>query len=127
MRAILLTAVLTTVVLLSGCAGGTVRPSGKILRNGQPVQLSDKGVIVLNFLPESGDKLGVTYAADTKPDGTFTITGPERKGIPPGKYKVAVELYDPYPTTDLLKGKYAPGATTLTAEVGSGEVVVDVK
>jgi hypothetical protein len=112
--------------LFLGCGPGVVQPNGKIVKGGQPVKVSDKGVIVLNFVPAEGGKEGASYSADTKPDGTFKIIGSDGKGIPPGKYKVAVQLFDPYPSNDLLKGKYAMGKTELTVDVGKEDVVIDV-
>jgi hypothetical protein len=110
--------------LACGC-GGKSKVNGKIVKDGQPFTLGEKGVFVLSFTSEDGaDK--TVYNATTKPDGTFTILGPESKGIPSGKYKVNLTAMDPYPTTDKLAGKYAPGKSTLVVEVGRGDVVIDV-
>jgi len=112
--------------LLTGCGSGGRQVKGKIVKGVEPFTVSEKGVFVLSFLPE-GDGKGVVYNATTNKDGTFTIVGPENKGIPPGKYKVQLTAMDPYPTTDLLKGKYAPGKSTMVVDVGSsGDVVIDV-
>jgi len=118
---------LLAAVLLTGCGPSKVKPKGKIVQGGQPVTVSDKGVIVLSFVPTAGD--ATAYNATTERDGTFTIVGPEGKGIPTGKYKVQVQAMDPYAPgggTDKLGGKFAPGQSKLEVEVGRGEVVVDV-
>jgi len=129
MRTRLLSAVLLllTVCLVSGC-GGRKQVKGKIVSGGQPYTVSDKGVFILSFVPEGGSDTTV-YNATTEKDGTFTIKGPEGKGIPSGKYKVQLQAMDPYAPgggTDKLGGKYAPGKSTLAVDVGSGELVVDV-
>jgi len=118
--------VLGVACLATGCAGN-VKPNGKIVKGGQPFALGEKtGVFVLAFIPTSGDTSKM-YNATTKHDGTFTIVGPENKGIPPGKYKVQLQAMDPYPSKDILGGKYAQGASSpLEVDVGKGEVIVDV-
>ena len=124
MRNSLCSLLLVAVCLVCGCSG-KAKVNGKIVKGGEPFTVSEKGgVFVLSFTPESGDK--TTYNATTKPDGTFTILGPEGKGIPPGKYVVNLTAMDPYPTTDKLAGKYAPGQSKLVVEIGKGEVVIDV-
>jgi len=129
MRTRLLSTVLLllAVCLISGC-GGRKQVKGKIVSGGQPVTVSEKGRIILSFVSEGGSDTTV-YNADTKNDGTFTIIGPENKGIPPGKYKVQVQALDPYSSsggTDKFGGKYAPGKSTLVVDVGSGELTIDV-
>ena len=116
------------ILAVAGCGPKTTQVKGKVLKNGQPLTLSSKGMVVLCFYPEN-DKEGKTqFPAETKPDGTFTIIGSERKGIPPGKYRVAVSVLDPYPGTDTLGGKYSVQNSTLVAEVkGTDDLVIDVK
>jgi len=118
---------LVAACLACGC-GGKSKANGKIVKDGQPFTVSDKGVFVLSFVPEDGTDKTI-YNATTKPDGTFTILGPEGKGIPAGKYKVNLQAMDPYSPaggTDKLGGKYAPGQSKLVVEVGKGDVVIDV-
>jgi len=118
---------LAGLLLTAGCEGNKVKPNGKVVRGGQPFTLSDKGVFVIAFTAvDEKSPNAPMYNAETKPDGTFTIIGPERKGIPPGKYKAIVQAFDPYPTKDLLAGKYTAGTTQLVVDVGKDEVVLDV-
>jgi hypothetical protein len=127
MRNFLCTLLLEAACLACGCSGAR-QVNGKIVKGGAPFTLSDKGVFVLSFVSEAGtDKM--VYPATTKPDGTFTITGPQNKGIPAGKYKVQLTAQDPYggpDSVDKLGGKYAPGKSTLVVDVGSGELTIDV-
>jgi hypothetical protein len=125
MRTLICSLLLAACCLACGCSGRS-QVKGKIVKDGQPYTLSEKGVFVLSFSSEGGSDKTV-YNATTKPDGTFTILGPESKGVPPGKYKVNLTAMDPYPTTDKLGGKYGPGQSQLVVEVGKGDLVIDVK
>jgi len=119
--------VLLVAACLAGGCSGSKQVNGKITQGGQPMTLSDKGMFILSFNPENAT--APTYNATTKPDGTFTIVGPENKGIPPGKYKVNLQAMDPYSPsggTDKLGGKYVPGKSTLVVEIGKGDLVIDV-
>jgi hypothetical protein len=110
----------------TGCGGGSniSSISGKIVKDGQPFKLSEKGVFTITFLPDGG---GNGFGPDWKPDGTFVLYGPERKGVPPGKYKVAVEAYDPYPGPDLLKGEFKQAKTPIVKELsGNTPIEIDV-
>jgi len=120
---------LLLVGLLIGC-GGKRKVNGKILKDGQPFKVSDKGVISLSFV--SADDASKMYnATPNMSDGTFTIVGPDGKGIPPGKYKVQLSAQDPYTgpgSKDLFGGKYASATSSpLTVDVGATDVVVDLK
>jgi len=109
-----------------GCGSARSKVEGKIVKGGQPFTVSEKGVFVLSFVPESG-AAKETYNATTKHDGTFVIVGPEGRGVPPGKYKVHLKAMDPYPTKDLLNNKFGdPNTTPLSVDIGSSTLVVDV-
>jgi len=124
----LLSAFALVLLLVIGCGPSKLSVTGKVTQGGAPMKLSDKGVFIIQFISE--DKGGQVHSASTKTDGTFTVSGQDGKGIPSGKYKVAVEAIDPYTSgggQDKLGGKYKAGATTLTADVVKGkEVVIDV-
>jgi hypothetical protein len=120
---------LCLILLLSvvGCGPSKSRKTGKIVRGGEPIQLSDKGVFIISFYAEDDTKGANPIAASPKKDGTFEVVGTDGKGIAPGKYLVAVQAMDPYDQQkDLLGGKYAPGQTNKIVEVGAGEIIVDV-
>src|SRR5262249_18438232 len=98
--------------------------NGKIVKDGQPFKLSDKGVFVITLTPE-GSPEGGFGASEAKPDGTFVVMGRDRKGVEPGKYKISVEAFDPYPGHDLLKGEFKKNP--FAKDLSSGEeLVLDV-
>jgi hypothetical protein len=102
--------------------------NGKIVKDGQPFTLSDKGQFVLLFV--NPDDQAKSFNASVKADGTFTIVGPANKGIPPGKYRVQLQAMDPYAPgggTDKLGGKYGPNSKSpMMIDVGPGELVIEV-
>jgi hypothetical protein len=128
LRSLLGTIVLTSLVLtVAGCGSRKKMYQGKLVQAGQPVVVSDKGVITITFYEEKDKDKTKPNPTETKQDGSFTVVGRERKGIAPGKYYVSVEVKDPYPNgADLFGGKYAPDKTTLTVDVGKGDLTIDV-
>jgi len=128
MRTIVCSLVLVLACVLLGCGPSRAKVNGKIVKGSEPYTLSDKGVFVLSFIPESGGG-GKAYNATTKPDGTFTIVGPEGKGIPAGKYKVNLQAMDPYggpDSKDKLGGKYVGEKSSLVVDVGRTDLTIDV-
>ena len=82
-----------------GCGGGsTVWATGKLLKGGtQYVPPKDQLVTITFIAIESQDpsgksaQAGEPYQAEyDQASGAFTVPGPDRQGIPPGKYRVAV-------------------------------------
>jgi hypothetical protein len=124
--------------LLTGCGGGgsdarTV-VHGKLVEGAKPFAL-DKSKLKLPpgatalppgsqplsvvFVSESGEQFPATVNADT---GTFEVTGPDGKGIKPGRYKVAVTAG--VGVGDYFGDKYAPDKTQVVRDVKPGEEVV---
>ncbi len=91
---------------------------GKLTNGGTPVTVGDKGVIVMFFAPEGWEGQG--SGADVKPDGTYEARGFENKGLQSGKYRISVQQFDPYPTTDKLDGKFGPGKSPIVRDVNGG-------
>jgi hypothetical protein len=112
-------------LVLAGCGGGA-RVTGKLTNNGQPLTVSDKGMIVVSFIQE-GSQPGQpgAYPVDLGPDGTFTVKGTNGQGIPPGKYMISVQQLDPYPTTDKLKGQFFGSKSPIVREI-KGSTVLDI-
>lgn len=115
------------VALFVGCGGGGgVIPRGKVTKGGQPLKVSEKGMVQVRLFPAEGT-VETTYSGQVAADGTFQVKGSDGKAIPAGKYKIAVFQLDPYPTTDLLKGQFDEKKTTIVRDVsGSQEIVIDL-
>ena len=123
-RLAVLLAGLSLAIGCGGPAGPKVYPiKGTLTKGGQPLVLTNKmtGKIrayLRNDTPGS-DLLDLEF----DPDGTFTVPGPTRKGIQPGKYKLAVEFWESdYPDMSKEKFKGAMNESRSTAIV---EVVPD--
>lgn len=90
----------------------TVRVTGRILLNGQPLAVTPTeaqlGAVQLRFieLGADGAPSGPSYSANAKPDGSFNVLGIGGRGLPPGNYRIAVYQYDPYPE-DKLGGRFS--------------------
>ena len=82
-------------VALVGCKN-KVSPSGKVTRDGKDFTLSKNGMFIISFFAEADKEMKNPLQAETKPDGTFTLIGKDRKGVPPGKYRASVQAFDPY-------------------------------
>lgn len=104
--------------LFAGCGGSGYECRGRLLKGGQPLTVSDKGVIQM-VLIRSSEPTTDPIPVDCKTDGTFVIRGKENNGVPPGTYRVSVKALDPYPTTDVLQDQFSPANTKLTVEVTS--------
>jgi hypothetical protein len=70
-----------------------------------------------------------TYAATYNgTDGTFQAVGPDGKGIPPGKYRIAVEHEDAR-RKDVLRGAYDGDRSPFVFDVDARtkEIVIDLE
>lgn len=74
---------------LAGCGGAKgVTPKGQVVQNGSPYKLAPGEEMTVSFTPTSGK--GKNTSDKVNEDGTFTITGIDGKGLPPGNYKILV-------------------------------------
>jgi hypothetical protein len=139
-------------LVLVGCGGSSpaVAVTGKLIKNRAP------------YVPPNDQRLGVTliameilraegkvggndepYPAVVNPaDGTFTVPGPDGRGVPPGKYRIAVvqkwkrealpqskpgdrNVFDR--DTDLLKDRFSAADSPIIREFkASGDVTIDL-
>jgi hypothetical protein len=135
-----------------GCGNSNaIWVTGKVTKGGaQYAPPSDQLVAITFVAMEIQDEAGQTikssetFAAEVDPAGsTFSVPGPDRQGIPPGKYRVAVsqrlkrELFDPTKKqkgkrgdreTDMLANRFAIDTSPITVEVtkSSPDVTVDL-
>src|SRR4249919_879703 len=97
-RRTVLAVTLMILALPAGCnrKPRTVTITGSVLRGGQPIAVSNTGYVQIMLLPDVGaDEQYTTRVGRCEKDGTFSI--PE---VPPGKYKIGIEQFDPNPQTD---------------------------
>jgi hypothetical protein len=94
-------------VVLVGCTGGgksgppSLMTRGRVLENGQPVAITNfsqgYNCLQVDFYPvDATGNVGKSlhFPAFVAQDGSFTIGGLEGKGIPAGKYRVAIRRWD---------------------------------
>jgi hypothetical protein len=119
---------LLVAALAAGCGPAGVKVQGRLQTNGVAYRPAGAEAVVVTLLGGAGAK-AVSYPARVNADGTFTVEGPEGKGIPPGQYRIAVSA-----TTygsgsgDRFAETFGPAKTPLACEVTSGtrEITVDL-
>jgi hypothetical protein len=96
---------LTLCVFLSACSRGPrlVKVSGKLTNHDKPYQVAPaemRPLITLVPLDKEGayDKPPAEFNTS---DGTFTVPGRQRNGIPEGKYRIAIQLNPPNPSAEI--------------------------
>src|SRR5712691_1383280 len=117
-------------LLLLGCSGDGNPPvpagvivQGKLLKGGQPLNVPNQdvgfGVVEIVLIP--ADKPGEPERALAKPDGTFQALGPG-KGLPPGRYKLAVYQRDQGMSSDQLCGMFSVEKTPISINLSDSKV-----
>ena len=107
----------------AGCEKSSMTVKGTVLRDKKPIPVSATGVVQVTLIPDVPPGTPyTTFIGRCNPDGTFEVLG-----VKPGKYKVAVEQFDPSPQTDKLEGAYSPTKTTIVREVdGKKPIEIDL-
>jgi hypothetical protein len=122
-----------SVVLLSlfalGCGGpAMIKAKGRIVQGGAPYALEEGESFRVFFVPQGmpHDRYDSFAAAFDKASGRFEVMGKDGRGLPPGKYRVDLELMKN--RDDLFKGRLMGKKSPFTCEVtsSSDEVVVDL-
>jgi len=127
-----LTAAFAAALILAaaGCGGdGLLRTQGRLLKGGQPFIPKEGEFIEITFvpIPPDGKPPADFYYADVdQATGTFQPAGKNRKGMPPGKYRVAVELMKK--KKDQFRGKFDAEKSPFVFDVDSRttEIVIDL-
>ncbi|MBY0513912.1 MAG: hypothetical protein K2P78_08375 [Gemmataceae bacterium] len=125
MRRVLVPALALGLGLLAGCGGGgAAKVKGRVVENGQPVQVQGQAALVL--YPDAGGKPGTkAYPMALNPDGSFelVVSGGE---VEPGPYLISLEVNGPKTTPGVGKYKESfknykqelkPGMNDLTIEL----------
>lgn len=138
--------VLAVGVALAGCGVGGPRRvivKGRVVEGGKPLELKGDQFkagalrVEVTFYPLDNagkvDQSKKSYGVGVGEDGSFTLDGEDRKGIPVGKYKVALRFTDPMYRTpkgqgDRWEGKFALDKSPFTFDIqdASKEIVIDI-
>jgi hypothetical protein len=114
----------------AGCGGSSLtRAKGRVVKGGEPFRPGEGESLRIILVPLEAPSGGGydSYAAEFhKEDGTFEVKGKDGKGLPPGKYRVTLQLLKK--KEDLFQGSLSGPNSPFTCEVGgsSSEVVVDL-
>jgi hypothetical protein len=121
---------LALVLLVGGCGKSEkLRTQGRLLKGGDPYIPNEGEFIQITLvpMPEDGKPPDRHYYAGVDQDtGTFVPDGPDKLGMPAGRYRVVVELMKN--KKDLLKGKYDQEFSPYIFEVDEDteEIVIDL-
>ncbi|HLW64492.1 MAG TPA: hypothetical protein VKS79_04170 [Gemmataceae bacterium] len=121
---------LLSAIAICGCGGDRkLKAKGKVVKGGVPFTVPAEEYVRVTFypMPADGSRPNNSYVAVyDRTDGNFTVVGPDCKGLPPGKYKVAVE--HERKRKDLFQGEYDADRSPFTVEVNSSskEFVIDL-
>lgn len=129
MRRALTLTVFGLCILLAGCGDGRLRTKGQLLKNGQPFIPPEGEFIEITFVPIPQDGKPATnyyYAQVDQTTGMFRPAGGDLKGMPPGKYRVAIELMKK--KKDQFDGKFDQVNSPFVFDVDSQtkEIVIDL-
>ena len=114
-----------------GCGSGErkLKAKGRVVKGGAPFTVSADEYVRVTFYPMAADgsqPKNSYVAVYDRNDGKFTVVGPDGKGVPPGKYRVAVE--HERKRKDLLEGAYDADRSPFVVEVTSKsqDIVLDL-
>jgi hypothetical protein len=117
--------------VLIGCGGDNKKLNavGRVVKGGSAFTVPPDDFVKVVFVPytEPGEQPRMSYICDyDNTAGTFKALGPDLKGIPPGKYRVAVT--HERNKKDLFKGAFDLPKTPFVVEVETTnkEIVIDL-
>jgi len=118
-------------VLMTGCGDGMLKTKGRVIKNGGPFTLKEDEDLGIFFYPLNSDgSLGNTVypAFFNAADSTFRVTGSDKRGMPPGKYRVALKHKLVSKKIDLFKGAFDMTHSPFVYDVDSStrEIVIDL-
>jgi hypothetical protein len=120
---------LALAVAAPGCGSGLLKTRGRVVKNGEPFLPGPGEFVRVTFVPvpPDGKRVEDLYVAEyNRQDGTFQVAGKDRRGMPPGRYRVAVEL--DRKRRDLLRGQFDADRSPFVYDVDAGtpELVIDL-
>jgi hypothetical protein len=120
----------TVCVLAAGCGNSKLQTQGRVLKGGQPLLPKEDESVRVTFVPilPDGKPPSDHYFAEFNPDdATFWAAGKDKQGLPPGKYRVAVEYKKK--KRDVFGGKFDENRSPFVFEIDSRtpELVIDLE
>jgi hypothetical protein len=120
---------LVCALFVTGCGSNMLKVKGRVVKAGQPFIIAPDESMRIVFVPSeplSPDKYDSFFAIYSREDGSFRVTGKDGNGLPPGKYKVGLELLKH--KNDEFKGAFSAKRSPFAFEVksSSDEIVLDL-
>jgi hypothetical protein len=118
-------------LLAAGCGGdGKLRTRGRLVKGGQPLLPKEGETVRVTFVPILADGKPPAdhyHAVFNRDDATFQSAGKDKKGMPPGKYRVAVE-YKRQKRADMLGGMFDEDRSPFVFDIDARtpELVIDL-
>jgi hypothetical protein len=118
------------VLLATGCGGSNfIKAKGRVVKGGEPYHTPEGEGLRIFFAPEqtSDAEHYDSYAAAYDPDdGTFEVIGKDGRGLPPGQYRVGIQLMQK--KEDLLGGRLLGKQSPFVVEVAlrGNDIVLDL-
>jgi hypothetical protein len=115
--------------LTAGCGDGNLRTQGRVMMGGKPLIPNEGESVRVTLVPilHDGKPPSDHYFAEfNRADGTFRPAGKDKKGMPPGKYRVAIEYKKD--KQDVFEGKFDENNSPYVFDVDSRtkEIVIDL-
>src|SRR5262249_45096027 len=116
-------------LLLAGCGKPMLKTKGRVVKGGAPFLPGQGEFVRVTFVPvvEGSRPARDFFVAEVDPStSNFHVSGKDGRGMPPGKYRVAIEL--DHKRSDLLKGKFDAEKSPFVFDIDSRtkEIVVDL-
>jgi hypothetical protein len=116
-------------VLVAGCGDQRLRTQGHVVRGGQPLIPKEGESVRVTFVPILADGKPPSdhyFAEFNRADASFLSAGKDKKGMPPGKYRVAIEYKKD--KQDVFGGKFDENRSPYVFDVDSKtkDVVIDL-
>jgi hypothetical protein len=120
---------LLSATLSAGCGSNMVKAKGRVLKGGEPYAIAeDEGLrIFLSPTVTPLDRSDSYLAIFHRENGTFEVVGRDGKGLPPGNYRVNLELIKK--KSDQFHGKYSGKRSPFSVEVtrDNKELLIDLE
>jgi hypothetical protein len=124
--------ILAVAAAAAGCGDndGLIRTHCRVVKGSAMYVTPDDHHLQIQFvpIPEDGKPPNMFYAAQVDQDtGEFRPDGPMKTGMPPGKYRIALELLDSK-KKDVFEGRFDAELSPFIFEIDedTDEVVIDL-